>query len=346
MTAHQKFKISVPATSANIGPGFDVLGMAFSLYLTLECERLRPGARLQMSYEGEGAEDVPLVAEKNLITKTALYVLSTYGITSLPPLKIHVNNPIPLGRGLGSSGSAVVAGVMLANSAGELNMTKERMFDYCLMVERHPDNVAPALFGGFVASFLRELEPEELEPSSIPRSEPTRNGASQPPTPLTDIGHYMQLGWAKEVKAIAIIPNFEVATEDARAALPDNYSRADVIYNLQRVAVLTHALSRSPVNADLVYKAMSDKIHQPYRKFLIPGMQEMLEMITPKTCPGLVGICLSGAGPTILALATENFDKIAGAVQNCFARQPNRSIESEYKVLDVVHDGAQVQYSN
>ncbi|KAI7817419.1 ribosomal protein S5 domain 2-type protein [Gamsiella multidivaricata] len=339
-----KFKVTVPATSANIGPGFDVLGMAFSLYLTLDCERLPAGSGLQMTYEGEGAKDVPLVPEKNLITKTALYVLSTYGITSLPPLKIHVTNPIPLGRGLGSSGSAVVAGVVLANAAGNLGMTKDRMLDYCLMVERHPDNVAPALFGGFVASFLRELEPEELEPSSIPRSEPTRNGAAQPPTPVTDIGHYIQLGWAKEIKAIAVIPDFEVATEDARAVLPDMYERADVIYNLQRIAVLTTALSRTPVDADLIHKAMSDKVHQPYRKHLIPGMSEMLEQITPKTYPGVVGICLSGAGPTILVLATENFGEIAAAVQEIFKRQPNGGIESMYKVLDVVDGGAQTEY--
>ncbi|CAO3572310.1 unnamed protein product [Mortierella alpina] len=343
---HSKFKITVPATSANIGPGFDVLGMAFSLYLTLDCERLPAGSGMKMTYEGEGAKDVPLVAEKNLITKTALYVLSTCGITSLPPLKIHVTNPIPLGRGLGSSGSAVVAGVLLANAAGELNLTHDRMLDYCLMVERHPDNVAPALFGGFVASFLRELEPEELEPSSIPRSEPTRNGAAQPPTPLTDIGHYIQLGWAKEIKAIAVIPDFEVATEDARAVLPDMYERADVIYNLQRIAVLTTALSRTPVNADLIHKAMSDKVHQPYRKHLIPGMSEMLEKITPKTCPGVVGICLSGAGPTILVLATENFDQIAAAVQEIFSRQPNGGIKSMYKVLDVVESGATTEYSD
>ncbi|KAF9915589.1 hypothetical protein BX616_005807 [Lobosporangium transversale] len=344
MVNQKKFKISVPATSANIGPGFDVLGMAFSLYLTLDCERLPDGSALQMSYEGEGAKDVPLVAEKNLITKTALYVLSTYGITSLPPLKIHVTNPIPLGRGLGSSGSAVVAGVVLANAAGNLNMTKDRMLDYCLMVERHPDNVAPALFGGFVASFLRELGPEELEPASIPRSEPTRNGAAQPPTPVTDIGHYIQLGWSQEIKAIAVIPDFEVATEDARAVLPDVYERADVIYNLQRIAVLTAALSRTPVNADLIHKAMADKVHQPYRKHLIPGMSEMLEEITPKTYPGVAGICLSGAGPTILVLATDNFDNIATAVQDIFKRQPNGGIKSIYKVLDVVHGGAQTDY--
>ncbi|KAF9921070.1 hypothetical protein FBU30_008947 [Linnemannia zychae] len=344
MTPSNKFKITVPATSANIGPGFDVLGMAFSLYLTLDCERLPAGSGLQMTYEGEGAKDVPLVAEKNLITKTALYVLSTYGITELPPLKIHVTNPIPLGRGLGSSGSAVVAGVVLANAAGNLQMSKDRMLDYCLMVERHPDNVAPALFGGFVASFLRELEPEELDPPSIPRSEPTRNGAAQPPTPITDIGHYIQLGWTKEIKAIAVIPDFEVATEDARAVLPDMYQRADVIYNLQRIAVLTTALSRTPVNVDLIHKAMSDKVHQPYRKHLIPGMAEMLEKITPKTYPGVVGICLSGAGPTILVLATENFDQIAAAVQDVFAAQPNGGIKSMYKVLDVVEEGATTEY--
>ncbi|KAF9159227.1 hypothetical protein DFQ26_006771 [Actinomortierella ambigua] len=345
---HKGFKISVPATSANIGPGFDVLGIAYSMYLTLDCARLPEGAspRLAMSYEGEGASDVPLIAEKNLITKTAMYVLSTYGIDQLPPLKIHCTNPIPLGRGLGSSGSAVVAGVLLANAAGELNMTNDRMLDYCLMVERHPDNVAPALMGGFVASFLRELEPKDLEPSSIPQSEPTRNGAPQPPTPVTDIGHYVQLGWNDEIKAVTIIPDFEVATEDARAVLPDMYERPDVIYNLQRIAVLTSALARKPVNPGLIHQAMRDKVHQPYRKHLIPGMAEMLETITPTTCPGVVGICLSGAGPTILVLATKNFEEIAHRVQAIFEKQPNGGIKSMYKVLDIVEEGAKTEYQD
>jgi homoserine kinase len=234
----RKFRIKAPCSTANIGPGFDVLGISLSLYLTLDVEILdgsQPDVKdFEMTYSGEGADDVPLIPEKNLITKTALYVLSANDIKSLPkPLKIHVNNPIPLGRGLGSSGAAVVAGVALGDALGQLNMGKDRMLDYCLMIERHPDNVAAALMGGFVASYLRELDAADLEITSIPVSETfdnvTNGTGPAPPQPPRGIGHFVQLGWAKEIKAIAIVPKFEVATAKARAVLPNNYERKDIV---------------------------------------------------------------------------------------------------------------------
>lgn len=228
------FRISAPCTSANIGPGFDVLGISLSLYLTLDVKVYHEDATapFEMTYSGEGAKDVPLFPEHNLITKTALYVLSANGIENLPqPLKIHVDNPIPLGRGLGSSGAAVVAGVLLGDALGNLELSKDRMLDYCLMIERHPDNVAAALIGGFVASYLRDLDPDATK--GVPASEsfndngsPRNNTTPQPPI---GIGHYLRLGWAKEIKTIAIVPNFEVATAKARAVLPDTYSRQDVV---------------------------------------------------------------------------------------------------------------------
>lgn len=234
----RSFRISVPCSTANIGPGFDVLGISLSLYLTLNVQIFPADTPdlpdFAMTYTGEGAANVPLTPEGNLTTKTALYVLSSYNIHEFPkPLRIHVHNPIPLGRGLGSSGAAVVAGAALGNALGNLGLTKDRMLDYCLMVERHPDNVAAAMMGGFVASYLRELEPAVTEKPSIPHSETLENGrveknegASQPPV---GIGHYVRLGWAKEIKAIAIVPQFEVATAKARAVLPVSYERQDVV---------------------------------------------------------------------------------------------------------------------
>ncbi|KAI8997397.1 hypothetical protein BDB01DRAFT_840732 [Pilobolus umbonatus] len=322
MNKPRKFHIRSPCSTANIGPGFDVLGISLSLYLTLDVEILSKGKDFEMTYSGEGAKEVPLTPERNLITKTALYVLSANGISELPkPLKIHVHNPIPLGRGLGSSGAAVVSGVLLGNELGNLKLSKDRLLDYCLMIERHPDNVAAALIGGFVASYLRELDPSVM--TGIPASESLLEIAltKQAPQPPLGIGHYVRLGWAKEIKCIAIVPQFQVATAKARAVLPTQYNRADVVFNFQRLAVLTTALGQSPPDADLIFNAMQDKIHQPYRKTLIPGLPEILTTITPEKYDGLLGICLSGAGPTILALATKNFDQIAEAAMAVFKKK-------------------------
>lgn len=142
---------------------------------------------------------------------------------------------IPLGRGLGSSGAAVVAGVMLGNAVGELGLSRDRMMDYCLMIERHPDNVMAAMFGGFVGSYLKELDPVDMERKEIPLAEvlPEPAGGEdtglRPPEPPLGIGHYIKFGWAKEIKAIAIIPQFEVSTATARSVLPKMYSREDLV---------------------------------------------------------------------------------------------------------------------
>ncbi|CAG8502092.1 16733_t:CDS:2 [Acaulospora colombiana] len=325
-------------------PGFDVLGVSLSLYLTVELDILESepdkSNEVVLTYSGEGADTLTLNIEKNLITKTALYVLSCNNIEGFPsPLNIHVDNPIPLGRGLGSSGTAIVAGVMLGNVVGNLGLTKERMLDYCLMIEHHPDNVTAALMGGFVASYVKRSDQNVTPHSETPDS----NGdgvvkASVHAVP-EGMGHYVKLNWAKEIKAVTIIPQFEVSTADARNVLPKEYGKQDVVFNLQRLAVLIMALSCSPPKADLIYQAMQDKVHQPYRKHLIPGLSEILASVKPDNYPGLLGVCLSGAGPTILALATQNFDGISEAIKSIFAE---KGIETVTRVLDVVDDGAQV----
>lgn len=164
----------------------------------------------------------------------------------------------------------------------------------------------------------------------------------EPPKPPIGIGHYQKFPWAKEIKAIAIIPQFEVPTSKARSVLPATYSRADIVFNLQRIALLPTALGQSPPDAEKIYLAMQDKVHQPYRKGLIPGLPEILQSVTPKSHPGLLGICLSGAGPTILALATENFDVIAKVILDTFAKN---GIECVWKLLEPAEDGATVTYS-
>lgn len=298
----RSFKIRVPATSANIGPGFDVVGLSLSLYLTLSVTVADPSAtssseRPSISYTGEGAEEVPLDVYKNLTTRVALYVLRCNDILSFPPgLNIQVHNEIPFGRGLGSSGAAVIAGVLLGDALGDLGLSRERMLDFALMVERHPDNVTAALVGGFVGSYLRELDPSATQAASVPLSEvlpenPPDAGPDwgrDPPMPPVGIGHYVRFGWAKEIRAIVIIPRFELSTAKAREVLPQSYSRKDLVrspacseptsdvrilreqvFNMQRLAVLTTALSRSPPDPDLIYEAMKDRVHQPYRRALV-----------------------------------------------------------------------------
>jgi homoserine kinase len=327
-----------------------VIGLALSVWLELRVsvdsskKTSEHQSNCKITYEGLGKDNVDLVADRNLITQTALYVLRCHNQHAFPSeTHVHIINPIPLGRGLGSSGAAVVAGVMLGSEIGNLNLTKDRMLDFCLMIERHPDNVAAALFGGFVGSYLKDLDQDDMKRKEIPLSEvlPAPAGGLDtgltPPIPPINIGKHIKFNWAPEIKCIAIIPDFEVSTAKARSVLPTSYPKADVISNLQRIALLTTALGQSPPNADMIFDGMQDKIHQPYRKTLIPGLTEILKSVTPDSQPGLLGVCLSGAGPTILALATHNFEQIANHLLSEFKKE---NINCEWKLLEPAYDGA------
>ncbi|KAF2875801.1 phosphoribosylformylglycinamidine cyclo-ligase-like protein [Massariosphaeria phaeospora] len=343
--------ITVPCSSANIGPGFDVIGLALNVYLEVQLTVTKKDSsehslNCRITYEGVNAESVPLVAQDNLITRTAVYVLRCHGIRAFPAeTHVHVKNPIPLGRGLGSSAAAIVAGVNIANEVGNLKLTKARMLDYCLMEERHPDNVAAALYGGFVGTYLNELSLEDTERLEIPLSEVLPEPAGgvdtglRPPEPPLNIGHFTTFKWSPEIKCICVIPQFEVSTAKAREVLPETFSRKDAIFNMQRLAVLTTALGQSPPDPDMIFTAMQDKLHQPYRRGLIPGLTEILQSVTPQSHPGLLGICLSGAGPTILALATHNFDSIANHLLEEFKKN---GITCDWKLLEPAKEGTTV----
>ncbi|KAK4048839.1 Trihydroxynaphthalene reductase [Microbotryomycetes sp. JL221] len=313
-SSSRSWVIRVPASSANIGPGFDVLGLALTRYLTLNVTSTAcPPAesKVILSYNGEGANEAPLDPYKNLITRVALYVLLSHDL-SFPSavVSVDITNQVPFGRGLGSSASAVVAGVLLGDALGDLNLSQERVKDYALMVERHPDNITAALVGGFTGSFLRILDESELAPSSIPLAEvlpeypadagPPKPGDEKPPQPPTNVGRHVRYGFSPKVGVVVVVPKFEVATSKARGALPQEYPRADV-----RLAVLTASLAQSPLDPSVIWEAMRDKVHQPQREGLIPGLSKILNSMTPATHPGLLGICLSGAGPTILALVSK-----------------------------------------
>ncbi|KAL9577896.1 MAG: hypothetical protein Q9212_006075 [Teloschistes hypoglaucus] len=302
-----------------ISPGFDVAGVALTRFLELQVQ-VDPSSpqtatlNCVISYQGEGADSghIDLSPDRNLLTRVALYVLRCHDQHEFPAQTvIHIKNEIPLGRGLGSSGAAVVAGVILGNEVGKLGLSKDRMLDFCLMIERHPDNVAAALYGGFVGTYLAELDPEDMARKEIPLSEVLPSPAGgidtglKPPIPPQGLGSYMRFPWSPAIKAVVIIPDF----------------------------------GQSPPDPELIYSGMQDAIHQPYRKELIPGLAEILQSVKPKTHPGLLGICLSGAGPTILALATDNFEHIAQEIIKKFAEA---NVRCQWSLLEPARDGATV----
>jgi homoserine kinase len=205
-----------------------------------------------------------------------------------------------------------------------------------------------------VATYLNELSAADLARVEIPLAEvlPAPQGGvdtgETPPDPPHGIGHCRQFAWAPEIKAVAVIPDFEVPTHAARQALPSSYSRADIVFNMQRVALLPTVLGQSPPDPEMIYLAMQDKVHQPYRKELIPGLPQILQSMSPASTPGLLGISLSGAGPTILALATHNFETIAQGIvqeltQRFKERYADREIACRWMLLEPAHEGAVVE---
>lgn len=295
-------RLKIPATSSNLGPGFDVLGLALRLYLNVTV-RKSEGSR-DLTYRGQGYEAVEL-NEKNLIWRS-LACVAEHERKTLPGMKIDVDNEIPIARGLGSSGAAVIAGVLIANEVMSLQLTEKQELDYALKIESHPDNISAALLGGLVVCCV--TEDRHCLNVKVPVS--------------------------PQIKAVVVVPEFELPTAKARALLPDHFSREDVVFNLQRVALLAAALGNG--QPELIAEAVRDRIHQPYRRELVPGLDECLNITG---IAGLLGIYLSGAGPSVLALATDNFGQIGNQIRENFTRH---SIRSDVMILDIDERGSVV----
>ncbi|KAL8796002.1 MAG: hypothetical protein Q9195_001578 [Heterodermia aff. obscurata] len=313
--------IKVPCSTANLGPGFDVLGLALSLYLELQITFPSTPSDAHLNCEitcaGLGAENLRTDPEQNLITQVALYVLRCHNQHKFPRLtKVHIINGIPLSRGLGSSGAAVVAGAMLANEIGGLKLPKDRILDFCLMVERHPDNITAALYGGFVGACLSELDPEDAARVEVPLAEVLPEPAGgvdtgkQPPVPPLGIGQFERFRLSSDIKAVVVIPNFKVDTAKARE-----------VYTSQRIAILTQILGQPPTDPKKVHLAMQDRMHQPYRANLVPG-----------------------AGPTILALATHNFEQIAQAIIEILIGANSAGTQCQWQLLEPAYHGSTVDH--
>jgi homoserine kinase len=253
-------RVRVPGSSANLGPGFDALALALELFVEVSAVPRDSGApRVQLL--GEHCAGLP-DDDGNLIWQSFLHAFQRAGKTP-PDLLLRVDNEIPLGRGLGSSGAAAVAGIALANEAGRLNMTPLDVLMLAVEVEGHPDNVAASALGGL--------------------------------TVVAPPSQAISLPWPERVGVVVASPEVQLATSKARAALPASYSRADAVFNLQHATLLVAAAASGDVAA--LRAALEDRWHQPYRMSLVPGLEDALAL----ECPGLYGAALSGAGPSLIA---------------------------------------------
>ena len=296
-------EVRVPASTSNLGAGFDCFGLALRLYLTVRAtvmpDAVEPCRVRSLSEEG-GAK-LPRTAE-NLIFRAMRLAAEREGLR-LPPVRLAVRNEIPLGRGLGSSAAAIVAGITLGARCSGHELPDERLLCYATELEGHPDNAAAALRGGWVTTCVRS------------------DGSV-----LT-----VKRRWPADIKIIIVSPHVSLATAQARAALPRTIERADAVHNLQRAALFGAALEEKAY--DLLWEAMQDRLHQSHRQLLAPGLADALA--TPRR-PGLLGLALSGAGPSVLALARDHFDEIGEAIASNFRR---RGVEATVRLLEVDEDG-------
>jgi homoserine kinase len=270
--------LRLPATSANLGPGFDALGLAMALYLDIEATE---ASEDHIAATGRNPE-LTADAERSLILTTYRDVLEKQGIVT-PKLHLKLHNEIPLGMGCGSSAAALLAGVHLANHFGGLNWTPHHVMTEACLREGHPDNVAACALGGMTAS--------------------TQQGTE---ILTATVGEH--LPW----RLLLALPSASLATEKARALLPETYTRADAVANIQRSSLLVAAFALN--RPGLLRTAMQDRIHQPYRSEACPLLPRLLPLAAH---PGVHGVALSGAGPSVLLLLDPAF--------------PLESIESEVR---------------
>jgi homoserine kinase len=257
----------IPASTSNLGAGFDALSLALNRYLAIAVE---PADRPSIEADGTDSSLIPLTPD-NLIVRVANRVAAIRG-RRLSPFRLVVHNEIPLARGLGSSAAAIIAGISCYEAISGEEVTDAEKFEYAFEFEPHPDNLAAALYGGLVAAAT------------------AANGKVI----------VAKLSVSEGIRPVVVIPAFELSTEKARAVLPDAYSRRDAVFNIQRSALIIASLTTG--HWSLLREAMRDRIHQPYRAALIPGLDEILELTTKE----LIGVALSGAGPTVLAFARSN----------------------------------------
>ncbi len=295
-----KIKVKVPATTANLGAGFDTLGLALTLYNEFIVEESN-------SVEIETYPDNPFLKnpDKNLFIKVLKYACELKGKTFHGAKLKQINN-VPVARGLGSSATAIVGAILVSFFVNKKELTDEEFFKIAYHFEPHPDNLLPAWKGGFITALLEDGKT-----------------------------YYNRIDFPEDLKAVVVIPDFELSTEEARSVLPEEIPLKDGIFNVQRVSLFISALQNR--RYELLKVSMEDRFHQPYRKKLIPGFDSV---INAAYRAGALGASLSGAGSTILALSDKNFDEIGLEMVSAFEKE---GIRAQYKVLDIDREGAKIE---
>jgi homoserine kinase len=268
--------VRVPATSANLGPGFDTLGLALSLYDELTVTvRDAPGASVEVI--GVGAGEVP-TDESNLVVRAIAHTFAAYA-QPLPGLQVVARNVIPHGRGLGSSGAAIVSGIMAAKGllTGVVDIDSGALLSLATELEGHPDNVAPALFGGLTIAWTTDAGPQ-----------------------------HKKLIVHRGVSPLVAVPEGTMSTELARGLRPVSVPHEDAIFNVSRSALLIAALIQSP---ELLLAATEDKLHQSYRAAAMPETEALLNKLRSRGLPAVV----SGSGPSILVLCSDPAQRLVAA---------------------------------
>lgn len=309
-----KVSVKVPATSANLGPGFDCLGLALPIYNTITIEEtVLPGTGIEINVmsEDDGVDEksfdnIPK-DENNIIYKAVEILYNSIG-QEPSELKINIQSQIPITRGLGSSSSIVVGGLMAANKLLGSPADETALLSIATEVEGHPDNVAPAILGGFV------MASREDDGSVV----------------------YRKLDWPEEWDITVCIPDFELSTAIARSVIPEQIPLQDAIFNAKHLAMLIQAVNTK--DEKLMKVALQDRIHQPYREKLVPGMREIMEVF--KHEDGVLGVVLSGAGPSMLVISHKyDLDKIKSTVKEIWEGQ---SIKTDIRTLKIEPQGAMV----
>ncbi len=272
----QEFEIKVPASIANLGPGFDTLAVAVQLYLRVKAKIIPGHGHLEFHFV-----DHELCGENHI--ERAYRQLAGQQFDNLPSLAIEVRSEIPMSAGLGSSAAATVAGLRLCGAVGG-PVSTEAMLNAACALEGHPDNASAALLGGLTAS------------------------CQMPDGPVRAVS----FSWPESLRFVVLTPEQPLGTKRSRASLPKSLPLGDAVYNLQRVALLLHSLQAR--NFPLLKHALGDRVHQPARQAIVPGLKEALRL----EHPDLLGVCLSGSGPSIVALAERNLAEIADLLASVY----------------------------
>ena len=300
----KRVTVTVPASTANLGPGFDCFGLALALRNTVRFEAIRQG--LEVDVEGEGADDLP-TGPDNLIVRAAERIFQKVGRRP-PGLRVYADNQIPPGSGLGSSAAAAVGGLAAANALVEGGLTRDELLRLAWEIEGHADNAAPALFGGLnVISVAGSGGETELLRRSIP------------------------LG---ELRVAIALPALRISTAQMRAALPEQVPFQDAAFNIGRAALTLEALRTG--DYALLGLALADRLHQPYRKRLLPGYDAA---VAAARRAGAAAVALSGAGPALVAFAPTGHERIAQAMALAFEQE---GLPTRVFVLPADRQGVQI----